>query len=173
MTKIRKFSLAYAAGEDRIAWDAEDVDGYGAITRIWLTQRFCREFAGAVIPRLPAPIAADVAPEHQATVQGWEQAAAMSGFGKTPGVRRSPPDPTAGLVAGRHPRHAHARRRPQLWPSSSAWARQRSIDHDVPAVRQMLSVMYDLHVAAGWPTDFWPPWITGSCRGTASANALN
>src|ERR1700683_2751843 len=85
MTKIRKFSLAYDAGEDRIAWDAEDVDG--GVTRIWLTQRFCRQFVGALIPRLPRPSAPDVPPEHEATVQGWEQAAAMSGFGKTPGVR--------------------------------------------------------------------------------------
>ena len=165
MTKIRKFSLAYDAGEDRIAWDAEGVDG--AITRIWLTQRFCREFAGAVIPRLPAPIAADVAPEHQATVQGWEQAAAMSGFGKTPGVRVTP-EATAGLVRAIHVT-------PTRVGLSLAFefgvGETRSIDLDAAAVRQMLSVLHNLHLAAHWPTDFWPTWITGPAA--APANALN
>jgi len=166
MTKIRKFSLVYDAGEDRVAWDAEGVDG--AVTRIWLTQRFCREFVGALIPRLPKPIAADVAPEHEAAVQGWEQAAAMSGFGKTPGVRVTA-EASVGLVRAVHVT-------PTRVGLSLAFefgaGETRSIDLDVAAVRQMLRVMYDLHIRAGWPTTFWPNWISEPAA-TEAAGALN
>jgi hypothetical protein len=166
MTKIRKFSLAYDAGEDRIAWDAEGVDG--GVTRIWLTQRFCREFVGALIARLPKASSADVAPEHEATVQGWEQAAAMSGFGKTPGVRVTA-EASVGLVRAVH-------MTPTRVGLSLAFefgaGETRSIDLDVAAVRQMLSVMHNLHVTAGWPTAFWPNWISGPVA-TEAATALN
>jgi hypothetical protein len=166
MAKVHKFSLSYDGAEDRIAWDAEDVDG--GSTRVWLTQRFCREFVAALVPRLPKPAAGDVAPEHEATVQGWEQAAAMTHFGKTPGVKVTPESAT-GLV-----RAGHITPKPAGVGLAFDFGvdQQRTIDLDVPAVRQMLSVMYDLHVAADWPTDFWPPWITGS-GATEAASALN
>jgi hypothetical protein len=48
----------------------------------------------------------------------------------------------------------------------------RSIDLDVAAVRQMLSVMHNLHTTAGWPTASWPSWISGPAAGEAAA-ALN
>jgi hypothetical protein len=166
MTVVRKFSLSYDGAEDRIAWDAEDVAG-GA-TRVWLTQRFCREFVAALLPRLPKPAAGDVAPEHEATVQGWEQAAAMTHFGKTPGVKVTP-ESTAGLVrAG----HISPKRTGMTLAFDFGADQQRSIDLDVAATRQMLRVMYDLHVAAGWPTDVWPTWITGP-GATETASALN
>ena len=166
MTRMRKFSLVYDAGEDRIAWDAEGEDG--GVTRIWMTQRFCREFVGALIPRLPKAAAGDVPPEHEATVQGWEQAAAMSGFGRTPGVRVTA-DAAAGLV-----RAAHVT--PTRFGLNLAFefgaGETCSVDLGAQSLRQMLSVMYDLHVTAGWPTTFWPPWISGRDAPDAAA-ALN
>jgi hypothetical protein len=164
MTQVRKISLVYDPAEDRLAWDAEDLSGGGA--RVWLTQRFCREFVTALIPRLPKPT--DVAPEHERAVQSFEQAAAMSGFGKTPGVRLTP-DSTAGLVRAAHisPTKTGVRLAFDFGAGD-----QRSIDLDAAGVRQMLSVMHGLHVAAGWPTDFWPAWIATPSASESTA-ALN
>ena len=152
MAEVRKFSLAYIAAEDRIAWDAEDETG--ATARVWLTQRFCRGFVDALIGKLPAP-GPEVPSAHQATVQGWEQAAAVSGLGRTPGVTVSPQAP-AGLVRAAH-----------ITPTRSGVTidfefgadERRAVTLTAAGVRQMLSIIHDLHVAAGWPTDFWPEWI--------------
>ncbi len=152
MAKVCKFSLTYVPAEDRIAWDAED--DAGATNRVWLTQRFCRGFVEALIAKLPAP-GPDVPAAHQATVQGWEQAAAVSGLGKTPGVKLAPQAP-AGLVRAAH-----------ITPTRSGLTidfefgvdERQAVTLPAPGVRQMLSIMHDLHVAAGWPTDFWPEWI--------------
>src|SRR5262245_2692712 len=92
MAEIHKFSFSYDKAEDRLAWDTED--RAGATTRLWLTQRLCRGFVKALIPMLPTG-AVDSAPQHASTVQSWEQAAAMSTFGKTPPVQ-----PTVKTVAG-------------------------------------------------------------------------
>ena len=50
MSEIHKFSLRYDPGEDRLAWDLEADDG--GVTRLWLTQRLCRNFIEAIIPVL-------------------------------------------------------------------------------------------------------------------------
>ena len=84
MSEIHRFSLVYDIPEDRIAWDVEDTDGVA--TRLWLTQRLCRALLTAIFPMVQAPAAADLPSQHQATLQSWEQAAAMSEFGKVPAV---------------------------------------------------------------------------------------
>ncbi len=145
-----KFSLLYVMDEDRIAWDAEDEGG--ATARLWLTQRFCREFVAAIIPRLPKP-AADEA--HAAVAQRFEQAAAMAQFGKTSGVKVGE-QTTAGLV-----------RKVQIRPQSNGLAlvfefgegERRELSLSAAAARQMLGVMHRLFVAAGWPADIWPDWV--------------
>ena len=123
---------------------------------------------GALLPRLPRAGAGEIAPEHEAAVQGWEQAAAMSGFGKTPGVRTTA-EATSGLVRAVH--IAQIRAGLSLAFEFGAGER-RNIDLSVAAVRQMLSVMHDLHVATGWPTAFWPAWIHGPAE-RESQTALN
>jgi hypothetical protein len=54
MTQIHKFSLVYDATEDRLAWDAEDIQG--ATTRLWLTQK--------ALPRVGEGAASDGAGGH-------------------------------------------------------------------------------------------------------------
>jgi len=165
MAEICKFSLAYDAAEDRLAWDAEDLEG--GVTRLWLTQRLCRGMIEALIPRLPKP-QAELAPEHEQAVQSWEQAAAMSEFGKTPGVLVQP-ESAAGLVRTVH-----------LRPTAEAVTfvfefgvgEERSITLAAPAIRQMLSVMHSLHAAAGWPTGAFPAWVFEPASAEA-APALN
>ena len=167
MSQVRKISLVYDMAEDRLAWDAEDLEGRGA--RVWLTQRFCRDLVKALVPRLPKPNAAGLAPEHEATFQTFEQAAAMSGFGKTPGVRVTP-ESTAGLVKAAHITPTKTGLKLTLDFGADD---ERSIDLSPAAVRQMLSVMYDLHVAAAWPTDFWPEWIAKPAVSEEAPAALN
>jgi hypothetical protein len=165
MPQMTKFSLSYDAPEDRIAWDAEDAAG--GTTRLWLTQRFCRDFVGALAPRLPRPSAE--LPEHEATAQAWEQAAAMANFGGVPGVAVQP-GAAAGLV-----RTVHIAPTPQnvTLVFESAEAEAAAITLDSAALRQMLSVLFSLHKAAAWPTDFWPTWIAASATAEAAAAALN
>jgi hypothetical protein len=166
MTQVRKISLVYDPAEDRLAWDAEDLQGGGA--RVWLTQRFCRDFVRALIARLPSPGVQALGPERQAMLQSFEQAAALSSFGKTPGVRLTP-ESTAGLVRAAH-----------VTPTGTGLrlafdfgaGEQRSIDLSAAGVRQMLSVMYDLHRAASWPTDYFPAWIARPAA-PEDATALN
>jgi hypothetical protein len=166
MAKGRKFSLLYDPAEDRLAWDMEDSDG--ATTRIWITQRFCRQFVGAIIPRLPNP-GPNVAPEHQSTVQSFQQAAAVSSLGQAPPVQM-PAEPVAARVRAAH-----------MTPKSAGIevtfdlgeAGQRSIDLDPAAARQMLALMHALHVHAGWPVDFWPEWIAQPAAVPAATPALN
>src|ERR1700761_8895970 len=98
MRQLAKFSLSYDPPEDRIAWDAEDVDGQ--VTRLWITQRLCRDFVGALVPRLPKPTASAPA-GFESAIQSWEQAAAMANFGATPGVAY-PAGAAAGLVRTVH-----------------------------------------------------------------------
>ncbi|HEX3917955.1 MAG TPA: hypothetical protein VHW60_11505 [Caulobacteraceae bacterium] len=166
MPQMIRFSLSYDAPEDRIAWDAEDAAG--VTIRLWLTQRFCRDFVGALAPRLPRPTA-DLPPEHEATAQAWEQAAAMASFGSAPGVTVQP-DATAGLV-----RTVHIAPTPQnvALVFESGVAEPAAITLDSAALRQMLAVLFSLHKAAAWPTSFWPGWIAEPAPAEAAAAALN
>ena len=152
MAEIQKFTLAYVAPEDRIAWDTED--DQGATTRLWLTQRFCRQFVEAVIARLPAP-ASSGSPEHAEAAQSFEQAAAMSSFGKTSRVRVDA-GAAAGLVS-------QVQIRPRVGGLILAFefgdGERRDIAMTSAATRQMLGVMHGLYLAAGWPAEFWPAWI--------------
>jgi len=153
MGPIQKFSLTYDPSEDRIAWDGEDADG--AATRVWLTQRFCRELVAAMIARLPKP-PGDAAPE--AVAQGWAQAAAMSRSGRLPAVRLTD-SASVGLV--REVRMARSPKGIGLDFDIGA-DRAAHVDFSPAAARQMLGMLHDLHLAAGWPTGFWPAWITAS-----------
>ncbi len=167
MSEIVKFSLVYDVAEDRIAWDLEDEEGGG--TRLWLTQRLVRGLVAAVIPLVSgAPQAAadeqgaEPPPAPDASLQAWEQAAAMSGFGKTKGVRVTP-ESTAGLVSTVHINTTTD----GLSFTFEFGNEQRTVGASGPAVRQTLSVLHSLHVQAGWPLDLWPAWIADPA-GTAA-----
>jgi hypothetical protein len=167
MSQIQKFSLVYDVTEDRLAWDSEDADG--ATTRLWMTQRLCSGLVGALLPLLQqAPTVWPVPVRHQATVQSWAQAAAMADFGKTPGVRPNP-QTEMGLVKAVHirPSADHLDLVFEFGPG-----RTRAVGVSPAAVRQMLSVMHGLYVAAGWPLDIWPAWITGQ-QGPPPSDAVN
>jgi hypothetical protein len=169
MAEIVKFSLAYDAPEDRIAWDLEDADG--ATTRLWLTQRFCRLMISAVLPLLAKSVAEDAAPERETTLQAWEQAAAMSDFGRTSGVKVAA-ESTAGLVS-----------QVQLGPSNDGGVtftfgpgnETRVIGTSGPALRQTLAVFYRLHEAAGWMVELFPAWIAdpNAVAGVADTGLVN
>ncbi|MDR3511550.1 MAG: hypothetical protein P4L73_07950 [Caulobacteraceae bacterium] len=166
MSEIRKFSLVYDAREDRIAWDAEDQDG--ATTRLWLTQRMCRALVGAILPLLQSATAPALEPLRQSAVQSWEQAAAVAGLGKVPGVRLRP-GAVVGLV------HAARMRRGAQGLSLTfdfTPAGSRTVTLSLTAVRQMLTVLCRLYGTAGWPADLWPPWIADP-DAASGADALN
>ena len=166
MTKIHKFSLVYDGNEDRLAMDTEDTDG--ATTRLWLTQRLCRGLISALVPLLQTSALQKVAPEHVATLQSWEQAAAMADFGKVPPVTPQA-ESVSGLVSAVH-----------IQPSDDGLIMTFDFgadEHRVlglarPEVRQALTVMYNLQKAAAWPLDLWPAWITDPSA-PAAADAVN
>ena len=162
MAPIRKFSLSYVASEDRIAFDAEDESG--GVTRLWLTQRFCRHFVPAVIARLPKPAGA-AAPEHAAAAQSFAQSAAMAAFGKTAGVTVGA-ETTVGRVD-----KVHIRPNPAGLALEFEFGEGQSRQVNLPdaAARQMLSVLHRLHLAAEWPADFWPAWVAAPAAATDEA----
>ncbi|MDB5431874.1 MAG: hypothetical protein JWP35_2990 [Caulobacter sp.] len=151
MSEIKKFSQLYDTAEDRMAWDTEDADG--ETTRLWLTRRMCQGLAGAVVAMLQKKEHA--AAEHESVLQAWEQVAAMAGFGNTAPVQPKP-EMAVGLVTAVH-----------LAPSAKGVSmtfdfgagEHRSIGLTYAAIRQTLSVMHRLYVAAGWPTEVWPDWV--------------
>jgi hypothetical protein len=110
----------------------------------------------------------DAPPGREAAVHSWEQAAAMTGFGKLPPVR---PDArtVTGLVRAAH-----------ITPSTKGMVlkfdfgadESRTLSLDLAAVRQMLAVIHRLHVAADWALDAFPPWIDAAGAISAS-DALN
>jgi hypothetical protein len=158
MAEIHRFSLVYDPTEDRIAWDMEDTEGAG--TRLWLTQRFCKALIAALTPMVAEPVtaAANTAPDagYRETLQSWEQAAAMSAFGKTPAVRHTP-QATSALVNTVHLQPAGET---LTFVFEFGSGEQRRVGVDRMALRQTLQVLHRLHTAAGWPTDDWPAWIT-------------
>jgi len=166
MDAIQKFSLIYDAGEDRLAWDGEDRQG--VTTRLWLTQRFCKGFVEALVPMLEKAASRSAPPGGEAAVHSWEQAAAMTGFGKLPPVR---PDARAvtGLV-----RVAH------ITPSAKGMVvkfefcadESRTLALHLAATRQMLAVIHRLHKAAGWAQDAFPGWIDPAGQ-ISPSDALN
>jgi hypothetical protein len=166
MSQIQKFSLLYDAAEDRLAWDTEDAEG--GTTRLWLTQRLCRGLIGALLPMLKTAAPQVDAPLQQAAVQSWEQAAAMSSFGRVPGVQPKP-QTLNGLVRAVHirPKGEHLDLTFEFGTADT-----REVGLSQAALRQMLSVMHRLHVAAGWPLDLWPAWIAEPAPAGAAA-ALN
>jgi hypothetical protein len=168
MSQIQKFSLIYDVAEDRMGWDSEDIQG--ATTRLWLTQRLCRGLVGAVLPMLQGQPATPepVAPQRQAVVQSWEQAAAMADFGKVPGVRPQP-QTVVGLVRAVHIR-PFSDRMDLTFEFGADQTRTIGVSH--PAVRQMLSVLHRLYAAAGWQMDIWPAWIAGP-QGSPPTDAVN
>jgi len=153
MSEVQKFSILYDAAEDRLAWDAEYKDG--ATTRMWLTQRLCRAMVDAIVPMLKPSAAQEVLREHQTTMQSWEQAAAMSDFGKVPAVQTQP-QTVVGLV-----------KTVNIKPEDGKLVLSFDFGAVGPCViivnaqqlRQTLSVIHGLYAAAAWPRDFWPAWI--------------
>ena len=153
MSAIHKFSLIYDADQDRLAWDTEDMDG--GTTRLWLTQRLAKGLVSALIPLLQTATPQEVAPQHESTVQSWEQAAAMADFGTVPGVQHKS-EPTAGLITT---------------VQISQVGEEVVLTFEFPpegsltlglapaSLRQTLTVMYRLYEAANWPLDIWPAWI--------------
>lgn len=155
MGKIQKFSQLYDGAEDRIAWLTEDVDG--ATTKLWFTQRLCRNFVKALVPLLEKSQGDEAPQEHKEVVQSWEQAAAMAEFGKTP-----PVTPRAETVAG-------VVRNINMQPSGDGLVFAFDYGGEAPLVlalrltetRQMLTVLSRMHAAAGWPCDAFPAWVDG------------
>jgi hypothetical protein len=156
MAEIRKISLVYDPAEDRVACDTEDMEG--ATTRLWLTRALCQALVEAVLPML-RPAATQVArPLHEAAVQSFEQAAAMAGLGRAPGVETRPQTVT-GLV-----------RALKISPSDTELSftfefgegEVRVVKLGQAETRQALGVMHRLSEAAGWALDVWPAWIVGS-----------
>jgi hypothetical protein len=163
--QLTRFSLSYDPAEDRIAWDAEAAGG--ALVRLWLTQRLCRELVAALTPRLPRP-AATAPAGREAAVQSWEQAAAMASFGKTPGVTYTA-EAVSGLV-----RTVHINPSPQnvTLVFEASEGEPAAITLDAVALRQMLAILRQLHAGAGWPLETFPAWVAEP-PSTDSAAALN
>ena len=44
-----------------------------------------------------------------------------------------------------------------------------AIGINLPQIRQTLSVIHGLYVAAGWPLDFWPAWIADPTAAVGAA----
>ena len=166
MSAIHRFSLAYDPEEDRITCDTEDRSG--ATTRLWLTQRLCRGLLPALLPMLQKSVGQAVAPEHQAAVQSFEQAAALSAFGQLPPVRAQA-ETVAGLVKA-----VHIQPGPFGLTLTFDFGADghRTLALTFAEVRQMLAVMHRLQAVAGWPLDQWPDWIAGG-GDAAPAAALN
>ena len=166
MAEIRKVSLLYAADEDRLALDTEDVAGGG--TRLWLTQRLCRALVAALTPMLQTLRTLPLPPEAEGAAQSWEQAAAMADFGGTPGVQLAPGS-VAGLVTAVHISPPADR---MTLTFDFGAGQSRAVTLTVAALRQTLAVMYRLQVEAGWPLDVWPGWIADPAA-HATGGALN
>lgn len=166
MSQIQKFSFLYDAAEDRVACDTEATDG--AISRLWMTQRFCRNLVAAVVDMLEKGAGAS-GEGRQTLLQSWQQAAAMDEFGRTPGVRPTPQS-VSGLV-----------RTAQLTPKTDAISiafefgadETRFVTLAVPQMRQMLGALHQVHVAAGWPLGFWPAWVTDPVAAAAPTATVN
>ena len=164
MAEVHKFSLSYDAAEDRLAWDAEDHDGVA--TRMWLTQRLCQAVVKAIVPLIvqsgPLPRGGETA------VQSWEQAAAVAALGKIPPVRPQPQSP-AGLVG-----RVDIKPDPGKLVLTFHFGAEQpcTIGIELPQLRQTLAVIHGLYVAAGWPLDFWPAWISTPSAGPR-ADAVN
>lgn len=170
MSQIRKFSFVYDTVEDRLACDTELTDG--ATTRLWLTQRLCRGLLLALLPMLERSVGADEA--HQTLVQSWEQVAALSDFGRTPAVETTPQS-SVGLVHSVHlaPLERAIDIALEYRPSDGGADLRLGMVLAFPEVRQMLSAMHNLHVAASWPVDIWPAWIADPGALAAPVDSVN
>ena len=169
MAEIHKFSLSYDAAEDRIAWDAEAQDG--STTRMWLTQRLCQAVVKAIVPMVVQTAPQEVAKGGETALQSWEQAAAMADFGKAPPVRPQPQS-LAGLVRTVNIRPTGER---VVLTFEFGAPEPCAIGINAPQIRQTLSVIHGLYLAAGWPTDFWPTWIAdpNAAVGAARTDLVN
>ncbi|MDQ0464973.1 hypothetical protein QO010_002757 [Caulobacter ginsengisoli] len=162
MSEIHKFTLAYDAAEDRLAFDAEDSGG--ETTRLWLTERLCRNLAPALIKLLTEKGAAKATGAvAESTVQSWAQVAAMQGFGGTPAVKLKAQAPS-GLVSAVHVTPTNGR----FLVKFDFAGQSRSINFDEPALRQTLALMQRLYRQAGWPAEIWPDWIADPAVDAAS-----
>jgi hypothetical protein len=168
MPEIHKFSLSYDAAEDRIAWDAEDQEG--GTTRMWLTQRLVQAVVKAIVPMVVQTGPQELPKGGETAVQSWEQAAAMADFGKVPAVRPQPQSLT-GLVRTINLRPAGEK---IVLTFEFGGPQPLAIGTNLPQIRQTLSVIHGLYVAAGWPLDFWPAWIADpAAAGGARADIVN
>jgi len=170
MAEIYRYSLIYDLAEDRIAWDT--IDREGATTRLWLTQRLARDLVAAMLPLLPSalpPMARERSPQDQAVAQSFEQAAAMTSFGRTPGVRAEP-GATAGLV-----RAIQLKPNPQGVDLTFQFGldQTRLVSSPHESVRQTLTVLRRLWSGAGWPMDIWPNWMAEAAPGDVPSGAVN
>jgi hypothetical protein len=165
MAEITRFSFYYSVPEDRLALDTLDSDGVA--TRLWLTQRFCRGLVPPLVDKLAE--AARAAPAAaRATVQSWEQAAAVADLGRVPPVQPGP-EATTGLV---HEVRIDPVEGRLMLTFRFGHGEARAIGVSAPALRQMLAEMYRLQAGAGWALDQWPEWIADPAAG-AAGGAVN
>lgn len=166
MAETRKISLIYVPVEDRLAFDIEDVEGAG--TRLWLTHKLCRAMVATLVPMLQKVVTLQLPAESRETAQSWEQAAAMSDFGKLPGVRLQP-ESVSGLV---HAVHISPPGGQMTLTFDFGEGESRVVTLTMQALRQTLAVMYRLHVEAQWPLEVWPSWIADPAA-EAAGGAVN
>ena len=166
MAETRKVSLLYVPVEDRLAFDIEDVEGAG--TRLWLTHKLCRAMVATLVPMLQKVVTLQLPPEARETAQSWEQVAAMSDYGKLPGVRIQP-ESVSGLV---HAVHISPPGEQMTLTFDFGAGESRVVTLTLQALRQTLAVMYRLHVEAQWPLEVWPAWIADPAA-DAAGGAVN
>lgn len=160
MGPITRFTLNYDPSEDRIALDA--ADAAEATLRLWLTRRLCQGVVKALVEMLEKGAA-----HPEATLQSWEQMAAMQGLGKTPGVKAAA-DAPGGLVTMVNVRPGNDRYALRFTFGDDEICR---IGLTTTELRQTLSVLHGLYARAAWPSDVWPAWIADPVAETVGARA--
>jgi hypothetical protein len=161
MPLIASITLTYDQIEDRIhaATRLED----GQPTRFWLTQRLARRLVAALAGHLEKAEAIPL-PSVREAVMAQEQAQAVSTLKPSAPVAATPDTPAhlvSNITLNMGPEKV------ELLFDSGADVKP-AIVLDRTLVRQWLSLLHRQFVAAEWPLDVWPIWLTEGSEQAAS-----
>jgi hypothetical protein len=160
MIRFDRFTTDYDPVEDRMRLAGEAANGDCAT--LWINLRMLRLLVPALcqwIERQPVSHAATKAPE----VQQFHQAAAD--FARDHAIAPVPPLQSTSLVTSVD--YTDLGQAIRLTFKSLDGSALAVLDFTESALRQWLSIVRDVHLAADWPTGALPVWLRGAMDTTA------
>lgn len=168
---IVRVSQSYDQIEDRICLSV--LDKAGLTRRLWLTQRLGVRLVQALTQWLDADIAQVTEGRHSSLLQSYEQSAAEAVFQGGEAVVADPGRSPVLLTTVDLSKAAGAYALTFRFGENAGEAHSGVLRMTSTELRQWLSILHRMWIAAEWPASVWPGWFLPGGAAAGSGLALH